>query len=489
MDSSKIKILHNGAIVEDGLYKDPSFKLSNSYRDLEKWYNEHPKQKNLKHKASTVSYLFWNYFFPREMYREILPNVEKLKWWEQKDSFLKEYLKLTTLKKRSIQERIKALILSIIVYLHNKKVLFQYKKSQVLLIRYSEEDFRTKFIYEHFIKNKITVIQAIPIPSKMYLIKNLIKPKSNAVYLIWNKSFYQPRYFSLNSVDIQYANLVEDIEFGDKFHTQILKNTELKIAYGIDDVNFIFPLLRACRNSGIKTFGHQHGASYVPYHAGYFFRDLVEEDHVWYDNLVLWNDYWVDKANSCSNYYKKINLISGYNKHPVKSLTKLELEKIKYKENLNILIPYEFLASSYQVAEFIKRFIDKKNVVYLKLRNDDPHIDQIETYFLSENYLKELKIVKNITDDLMEVIDVIAGTQSALIYDLILYQKQIWLLETDFVFFEFMFDEGIASKVVLTENGYEIIAPTNIKCNYLQKLKSNYNSLENFLDSFIEENL
>ena len=66
----------------------------------------------------------------------------------------------------------------------------------------------------------------------------------------------------------------------------------------------------------------------------------------------------------------------------------------------------------------------------------------------------------------MSNIDIVAGTQTTLLYDLLLYHKPLWILETPFKLQEDMIEYGLARKITLKDlNSIDKIYNSEIKTN------------------------
>ena len=69
--------------------------------------------------------------------------------------------------------------------------------------------------------------------------------------------------------------------------------------------------------------------------------------------------------------------------------------------------------------------------------------DQVKSYELG-SIANNLILVGEITPEIMASIDIVAGTMTTLLYDLLPYNKPIWILETPFRLQYDMVDNGLA---------------------------------------------
>jgi len=126
----------------------------------------------------------------------------------------------------------------------------------------------------------------------------------------------------------------------------------------------------------------------------------------------------------------------------------------KKGKNKVILIPYEFLSDSIKVGEYIKKFVKAGFKVLFKPRTDDLLQNQLESYHLDE-FKDKIEIIDVLTAETMAEIDVIAGTMTTLLFDLLPYNKPIWILESSFRLMYDMVEDGFAR--LITESDMQRI--------------------------------
>ena len=226
-------------------------------------------------------------------------------------------------------------------------------------------------------------------------------------------------------------------------HLQTLEKCDAGTFYGLDDINgYIFPLLYACRSKGMRTIGHQHGA-YVKRHAGYTMPGIAREDFTWFDQIIVWGEYWKEKLLKVSALYTPEFFIIGANK-----FTKTYAVSPSSSESpKNVLVPYEFLTNTFKVGRYIQKLIDLGYNVFFKPRPDEKLSDQLDAYCLPPAYRDRLTVVTNLDEATLGKIDVVAGTMTTLIYELLPYNKIVWIFETEYRHLEDLVEEGLAHKV------------------------------------------
>ena len=96
-----------------------------------------------------------------------------------------------------------------------------------------------------------------------------------------------------------------------------------------------------------------------------------------------------------------------------------------------------------EIGIYMKKFIDSGYDIFFKPRADDPLQDQIDSYMLGE-YEDKISILKTISPENMTKIDIVAGTFTTLLYELLPYNKPVWILETSMKLSYDMVDAGFA---------------------------------------------
>jgi hypothetical protein len=188
---------------------------------------------------------------------------------------------------------------------------------------------------------------------------------------------------------------------------------------------------------------HQHGAAYNKYHASYVMEGINGTEYRWFDKLITWGEFWRDRLLAVSEVYSPDRIVVGCDLFEPCHVSRNE----RTEGRRNILIPYEFLTNTYAVGRYITKLIDLGYSVFFKQRPDESLEDQIDTYCLPIGYPERLTIIEEITPRAMENIDIVAGTASTLIYQLLIYGKVTWFLETDYKYMEDLVELGHARLV------------------------------------------
>lgn len=402
---------------------------------------------------SMVSFLYWHFFFPYIKYQTLMHDILDNKFivsFSNKAEFYNLYQILT---KDACQFRFKNLLFFSLLHINNKLVIKRFP-FQMMFSRFSFNDFRSIEIRNELDNLGIRYIQVIPPGRIKEIIKYFIKKKPYYYYGGFTKKKLFKFEYNLDDLDSYKKKLfLQGIDHLErtlsysitefKLHDKLLRNSCIKILYGFDDCNeYIFPLLYALKNNGIYTIAHQHGA-YVRRHAGYIMEGIDINDYQWFDKVIVWGNYWKNQLLKHSSVYTYENLVIGSNKFKIKLLVKSDTNR----EPKNILIPYEFVGNTYKIGRFIERFIALGFNVYFKTRPDEKIQDQLGAYCLSKEIEEKIIITEELDVSLINKIDIIAGTMTTLVYELLPYNKIIWILDTEYKHLEDLVEQGYAHKI------------------------------------------
>ena len=385
---------------------------------------------------TVVSYLYWNSMYKYVQYESLLRECIDGKYiveFENKKRFYSIYNDL--LLKKSTMNFIKRFVYNLLIQVNNKRVTKRHAHD-ILFYRYGLNDFRTTEIKKTLDGLDVKYLQVIS-PSRKELTDNIFRLKpyyfiggnvlSDMFQINYNMdhcSNYEKVLFT--SAVTKINEIITSFIHECRMHSKILYKSGVKTFYGLDDANNVYPVLYACKKCGIKTIAHQHGA-YAKRNVPYIMDGFELGEYEWYDHVIVWGRYWRDLIINNSKAFAADFHLIGSNKHTYSYFNTGSCTK-----NKNILIPYEFLANTYIVGKYMQKLIDLGYTIYFKARPDEDAKDELDSYCLSEECRKQIIVVADITDELMARIDIVAGTQTALIYDLLPYNKETWIFETEF---------------------------------------------------------
>jgi hypothetical protein len=400
-----------------------------------------------------INYLYSQVFFAYVKYKLIIDKIINNKLTvicENRGNFYNLVSLVTGIKDGNY---IKKRIFNFLIRVNNNLIIRKYKTG-LLFFKFTPDDFRTANIKKILDEQDIPYIEVIG-PEKKLLLSNIFSRKAYYFYGgISFKNIFKDNKYLINSSDANknylFCQAIKKIELiissfinEYKLHNITLNNTNYKVFYGIDDTQIVYPLLYACKKNNIRTITHQHGAAYNRLHASYVMEGINKDQYKWFDEIIVWGNYWKDHLLSISNVYSAEMFVIGSN-----------LFNFTYRHNnknnsfnRNILIPYEFLTNTYKVGRYITKLIDLGYNIYFKPRVDENVNDQIKSYCLSKEYEDKIKIVHEITPGFLNKIDIVAGTMTTLIYQLLPYHKIIWVLETEYRYLDDLVEDGYARKV------------------------------------------
>lgn len=404
-----------------------------------------------------VSFLYWRYFFPYVRYKTLLHNLldkKTLAEFSNKAEFYNIYRLLT---ENVSKFRLKYLIFYILLRINNLLTIksFPYK---MMFFRFSFDDFRSVEIRNTLDKLGVRYLQVVPPGRIKEILKYMLKKEPYYYYRgIAFKNRFKFRYdlskcdphkkmIFMKAIDYIEKTLSASVkEF--KVHDKLIRKSGIKVLYGFDDCNeYIFPLLYALNKNSIPTIAHQHGA-YVKRHAGYIMEGIKKEDYKWFDKIIVWGNYWKNHLLAISKVYSDEKIVIGSS-------------KIKYDYSLientnghqkNILVPYEFVGNTYKIGRYIEKFLELGYNVYFKPRPDEEVKDQLAAYCLSEETLNKIVVAGKLDKELMNKIDIVAGAMTTLVYEMLPYNKIIWILDTEYKHLDDLVEDGLAHKVRLCE--------------------------------------
>jgi hypothetical protein len=343
----------------------------------------------------------------------------------------------------------------------NNGLVLRWHKVELMFFRFSLNDFRSTEIMEELNTLGAKYIQVVPAGRIFHILAAMLKRTPYYYYGAVTATRAFRCLYDVSSIEHHKRELFErgvqkvECSISDyvkecAIHKRRLRNTRIKRFYGFDDCNgYVFPLLYACQQWGIRTVGHQHGA-YVARHAGYVMPGIRKEDYRWFDKLIVWGEYWKKHLLRVSDVYVPDMIVIGSNKFTPDYRHDLSSDSSRKR----ILVPYEFAANTYKVGMYITKLIELGYDVYFKPRADERVEDQLEAYCLSREIAQKIRLVDRVDRELMQRIDIVAGTMTTLVYELLPFEKIVWVFETEYRHLEDLVEDGLAHKVRLEDLGY-----------------------------------
>ena len=358
--------------------------------------------------------------------------------------------------KRSLKTRLHYLLMK-----WNNRAVLRRCPADLLFFRVARSDFRTVEIRKALEALGVRYLDVVPAPSIRELLSSLLRggrdyhfsqsPPMNRGnrfgyrYPLDHLAPLKRRLFAaaIRAVETSITSCL--VEYHD--HERALRHCKASTFYGLDDVNgYVFPILYACRTRGMRTIGHQHGA-YVKRHAAYRMEGIEAKDFVWFDRVIVWGEYWREKMRRDSAAYPPDFFIVGSNKVAVIPLP----SPPPNSPPRTVLVPYEFLADTAAVGRYIEKLVACGYQVLFKGRPDEPIEEQLRSYCLSDRCAKQVEVFIKLDAASLDRIDIVAGTMTTLVYELLPCGKIVWYLDTAFRHLEDLVDEGLAHRISLDE--------------------------------------
>jgi hypothetical protein len=397
---------------------------------------------------SMVANLYWHVFFGYVRYKPIVDQYMDgdINFKFENSGSLSQIV--SVLQMPAIKRTWKIRLLFKLAAINNRLIPGIYKVP-LFFYRFSETDFRTKEIKQVLDEMNVRYIQVMRPTQIKDVFRNILRrdpyyffgsvPAENIfkrTYRLDNLDWHKRVLFEKAIAFVEWSISGYIAEYTE--HCLHLKGDRPRVLYGLDDSHgYIFPMLYACRQNGIRTVAHQHGL-YAKRLAGYVMEGIAKGDCIWFDRVIVWGDYWKDHFLRMSDVHSPDMFVVGSNKlqwdYTHKGIAGRKIE--------NILIPYEWLPNTYKIGLFIQRFIDLGYNIYFKARSDEAIQDQLDAYCLPLSYREKVHIVEKLDSAFMEIIDIVAGSMTSLIYELLPYEKIVWILETEYRLLEDLVEDG-----------------------------------------------
>lgn len=372
----------------------------------------------------------------------------------------------------------KAALFNSLVGWNNRRALRQ-RSAEVLFFRFGPDDFRTRAAKAALDELGAHYLEAFG-AEKYLLLRN---PFRQASYYLYGGVSVENRFqrtYRLSRFDrdrrLVFSRAIEKIErimsgFIREFeaHVRHLASTQIHTLYGIDDSQVIYPLLYACQERGIRTVAHQHGAAYNKRHASYVMEGVDRREYRWFDTLIAWGPYWKERVIATCRGYPADHIVIGSDLYGDSFRFPIESQRRRNGLPRNVLVPYEFLTNTCQVGRYVRKLMDLGYRIWFKPRTDENLNDQIDAYCLPVEYRHKLRIVESITPSLMEEIDIVAGTMTTLVYQLLPYHKIFWVFDTDYRYMDDLVEAGLAHRIRyedLDALNERFFVPTQVDPNY-----------------------
>jgi hypothetical protein len=231
-------------------------------------------------------------------------------------------------------------------------------------------------------------------------------------------------------------------EFRIRFLTKILSLSAVRSFWTIDDARNYNEIIIACRVAGISSRAFQHGF-YSKYFVGYLSSADYPGQLIAPDRLFVWSAFWKSELLRLGSSIPAEDIMVGgrQTSHPV-------MPPPENDALTGILVLYENEADKEKVREYIEAMLSDSSIkVFFKVRPDKDAAIQVAEYGVSQDLIGRLHVVSDIP---FSYIDVIVGTYSTLLYEMVECSRPVAILSTRNKLGIDMVESGLADLVEST---------------------------------------
>jgi hypothetical protein len=257
----------------------------------------------------------------------------------------------------------------------------------------------------------------------------------------------------------------------------IFASSSIKKLFSIDDPRHWGVVLAAATKHHVDTWGIQHG-HYTKYHIGMLVGGAGSAE-IRPKHLLVWSEYWKNELERLGSFYAKSSIIVGGTPRKLTAINHIE------DAYTTILIPYETDAPKMQVRQFMEKLSLRTGVKLLfKVRADIDVDSQVREYGFGK-ILPQIEVILDTAAYLPQV-DVVLGTYSTFLYDMVLDEIPVGLLDTPLDYGEGMIINSLAERVTLAHLDADI---ARIETTSHDTLRSRKARLEGLNPPLLEDTL
>jgi hypothetical protein len=252
-------------------------------------------------------------------------------------------------------------------------------------------------------------------------------------------------------------------------YRKIIKSRQIDILIAMDDFRTIPSLVAAFKLENKMVVVIQHGLI-TEYHLGWINKEIPNKYFPQINYYFVHNEFWKNLLTRYNSFLSNNTLhVSGWwdQKYFAKSI------KINGKnKTITILLLYEtFWPSLLEIKQFVEKFTnDYRICIYFKVRPDISVENQVQDYFGGHN--KPDKIITIIDENVINKIDVIVGSHSSLLYQLLIRKIPVLKIETSFTYGDQLISNKFATTLRLNDNFFDILC--KVLCTSELELKNRY---------------
>ena len=240
-----------------------------------------------------------------------------------------------------------------------------------------------------------------------------------------------------------FETMAANVGLHTKLLSRLLRFAPFPRIIGIDEHTSYAALLCAARQRGVELVGLQHGV-FHKYSIGWCTPGIPHEFTGGYDLLIVWGEYWRSLLAELSSTYTASRLqVGGFIRPSTIAFKPRRCQPPR--DQLRILLPYEFLANPGEIAAFIDAFHGLGYKVLFKVRFDDTLDEQLKML-----PREKLELVPELTQELLDSVHVCAGTSTTMMYELLYLGIPSWFIRTKHDSNIHMVEKNLAAEITLS---------------------------------------
>lgn len=239
----------------------------------------------------------------------------------------------------------------------------------------------------------------------------------------------------------------------------LLRLVKPKQLWILDDLRYWHIIIQAARNAKIQVYAFQHGRFY-PH------MPVTDEMPTQY---FVWNDYWRSRLIALSPFFSRHAdriAVGG------RSSVSVPLMFPKPHGHMTVLLPFEASAKPPEIRPYIEKLLAVPDtVVIFKLRPDHSRMAQTAPYDLDGLHAGDrLRVATVLSETELADINVVLGTYTTMLYEMIEIGKPVGILKTSTTQAEDLLDEHLAELVNMSDDmGMQIRRLLSIPENVLRE--------------------
>lgn len=252
----------------------------------------------------------------------------------------------------------------------------------------------------------------------------------------------------------KYIIRIPQTKFRINFVSRLLKMTNIRVLIAPPDTRNYFELAQSCRLNKIKTYWFQSGAL-CKYDVGLLDCSGKKGNLIKPTKFFLLSQYWVDELLRLGSVFDRTDLAIGGDIKEIRSDTGSEGAPLsgEKRSKITILVSYETQAVKAEVRDYIEKFLKCPDTrVVFSIRPEKDITRQLTEYGL-QNMPDNFFITSNLKGAMSDV-DMVAGTQSTLLYDSISYLKPVIILKTEMDMLESMIANKLADILDIDDDDF-----------------------------------